>query len=136
MLRRLRNPNSLRRRTLSVLACAALLLQASVPAGYMLDGYARTIVLCPSQGDFPVARPAADTKQDAGHLAHQHKDKHDTADGVCAFALAFIPLVAPSTAPTTDPVKITTEPFIEHHSFALPTYAYTAIPARGPPAHS
>jgi len=102
----------------------------------MLDRYARTIVLCPSQGDLPVARQAAETGQQAGHLAHRHSDKHDTADGTCTFALAFVPMVAPSTAPTTDPVENTAEPLIEYHSMALPTYAYTAIPARGPPAHS
>lgn len=136
MLRRLRNPDSLLRRTLSALACTALLLHAAVPTGFMLDRFARTVILCPSQGGLPVSPAAVETGQDAGHLAHRHEDKHDTADGTCAFALAFAPMVAPSTAPTIDSVENTTESFIEHRSRVLPTYAYTAIPARGPPAHS
>jgi len=142
MLNRLRHPGSNLRSSLLLLACAALLVRALVPVGYMLgnetpDGHL-AVLLCPAHSQVP---------NDSFHLnfVDDHGPDHDPAAGIethqaqtdaCPFSLAFVPLITASESPANLLVDIRDALFVAPRQPAFGGNPRSAISARGPPQHS
>lgn len=112
------------------LAALALLLNALVPAGFMLHpaggGMNLTFVLCPDQGALP-----------GYSVAEHHPDvvQSDAGIDTCAFSLLASPMLA-GTEPYLATRDVVVEVVLPVRIGVLPQYRRSLTSARGPPVFS
>jgi len=142
MLNRLRHPRYYLRSSFIVLACAALLVRALVPVGYMLGSDAPdggfAVLLCPAHAELPADSPTTPASAN-GHLHHSSdhtEDNHQARAESCAFSLALVPLITPPESNAYLRVTIRDALFFEPRQRAFIGNSHSTISARGPPQHS
>ena len=141
MLNRLRHPGSALRTGLLLAACAALMVRALVPVGYMLGGDAPTgklaVLLCPAHAELPAGGlPQSPDESHPGQAAEHGIESHDARVSFCAYSIAFLPLTAPLQSADGLLVDTRDTRFFELRQPVPDGNAPAVLTARGPPQRS
>ena len=145
VIRHLRNPASRARNAMLLLACAALMLHAIVPTGFMLDLDTATgdlsFVICPSQASAPgLDDPAAGHGGHGGHGGNSQADaphpSYDMPGEVCDFSATTLPPISIATTTVATWSGIAAEPVAEYRHAAPSSVSLSAASSRGPPSIS
>jgi hypothetical protein len=134
MMHRLRQPRSLNDRIFILFACAALLLRAVVPDGFMVERSVHsgglTIMLCTARGLVP-----ASTQPDRHSSGGEHGSP-TSVEGACAFAIALSPVVPPAVQTAVIVAESDNHDFGEPRNQIVPNGYRATRRARAPPIHS